>query len=154
MGYGLPAAIGAQCALPDRLVVNINGDGSFQMTMQALVTAAEARLPIQVVIIDNQGLGMVRQWQELFYDKRFFSTELRNPDFAKVAESLGAAAFTARRPEEVDAVFQKALAVEDRPAVVNVICDPEENCYPMWPAGQSIDAMVIEDPRRARGEKS
>jgi acetolactate synthase-1/2/3 large subunit len=154
MGYGLPAAIGAQCALPDRLVVNINGDGSFQMTMQALVTAAEARLPIKVVIIDNQGLGMVRQWQELFYDKRFFSTELRNPDFAKVAESLGAAAFTARRPEEVDAVFQKALAVEDRPAVVNVICDPEENCYPMWPAGQSIDAMVIEDPRRARGEKS
>jgi acetolactate synthase-1/2/3 large subunit len=152
MGYGLPAAIGVQCALPDRLVININGDGSFQQTMQALVTAAEARLPIKVVIIDNQGLGMVRQWQELFYDKRFFSTELKNPDFAKVAESLGAAAFTAARPEELDAAYEKALAVEDRPAVVNVICDPEENCYPMWPAGQSIDTMVIEDPRR-REEK-
>jgi acetolactate synthase-1/2/3 large subunit len=153
MGYGLPAALGAQCGLPDRLVININGDGSFQQTMQTLATAVEEKLPVKVVILDNQGLGMVRQWQDVFYDKRFFSVELRNPDFPKLAEAFGAAAFTATHPEELDSVFERALAVDDRPAVVHVVCDPEEHCYPMWPPGQAIDAMVVNDPRGERGKR-
>jgi len=152
MGFGLPAAIGAQCGMPDRLVINLNGDGSFQQTMQALVTAVEARLPIKIVLLDNANLGMVRQWQELFYEKRFYSVALKNPDFAKIAEAMGAAAFTVSRPDELDAAYEKALAVTDGPALVHVHCEPLENCYPMWPAGQSIDAMIPEDPRYAKGE--
>ncbi|HQR67865.1 MAG TPA: thiamine pyrophosphate-dependent enzyme, partial [Thermoanaerobaculia bacterium] len=151
MGFGLPAALGAQCGMPDRLVININGDGSFQQTMQALVTAVEARLPIKVILLNNANLGMVRQWQELFYGRRFISTALANPDFAKIAEAMGAAAFTVRRPEELEAAYGKALAVADGPALVNVHCDGAENCYPMWPASQSIDAMIPEDPRYADG---
>ena len=149
MGYGLPAALGAQCGRPDRLVINLNGDGSFQQTMQTLATAVEARLPLKVVVIDNQGLGMVRQWQDLFYDRRFFSVALKNPDFAKLAEAFGAVGFTARRPDELDAVYEKALAVTGGPALVHVVTDPTENCFPMWPAGQSIDTMVVEDPKYA-----
>ena len=152
MGFGLPAALGAQCGMPDRLVLNINGDGSFQQTMQALVTAVEARLPIKVILLNNGNLGMVRQWQELFYEKRYISTALANPDFAKIAEGMGAAAFTVRRPEELEATYEKALAVTGGPALVNVFCEPTENCYPMWPASQSIDAMIPEDPRYAGGE--
>ncbi|HSB36668.1 MAG TPA: biosynthetic-type acetolactate synthase large subunit [Thermoanaerobaculia bacterium] len=152
MGFGLPAAIGAQCGMPDRLVINLNGDGSFQQTMQALVTAVEARLPIKIVLLDNANLGMVRQWQELFYEKRFYSVALKNPDFAKIAEAMGAAAFTASRPDELDAAYERALAVTEGPALVHVHCEPLENCYPMWPAGQSIDAMIPEDPRYAKGE--
>jgi acetolactate synthase-1/2/3 large subunit len=148
MGFGLPAAIGAQCGMPDRLVVNLNGDGSFQQTMQALATAVEEKLPIKVVVLDNQNLGMVRQWQDLFYERRFFAVELRNPDFCKLAEAFGAAAFRVTRPEELVPAYESALAVGDRPALVHVRVDPEENCYPMWPAGQSIDAMVVEDPRK------
>ena len=147
MGYDLPAALGAQCACHDRLVPNINGDGSFQQTMQALITAAEANLPIKVIIVNNQGLGMVRQWQDLFYDRRFMSVELKNPDFAALGDALGAVSFTARHPGELDDAYEQALAVTDRPALVNVICSPTENCYPMWPAGLAIDSMVIEDPK-------
>jgi acetolactate synthase-1/2/3 large subunit len=149
MGYGLPAALGAQCGRPDRLVINLNGDGSFQQTMQTLATAVEARLPLKVIVLDNQGLGMVRQWQDLFYDRRFFSVALKNPDFAKLAEAFGAVGFTARRPDELDAVYEKALAVTGGPALVHVVTDPAENCFPMWPAGQSIDTMVVEDPKYA-----
>ncbi|MGA7992781.1 MAG: biosynthetic-type acetolactate synthase large subunit [Thermoanaerobaculia bacterium] len=150
MGFGLPAAIGAQCGMPDRLVINLNGDGSFQQTMQAMATAVEERLPIKVVILDNQNLGMVRQWQDLFYDRRFFAVELKNPDFAKLAEAFGAAAFRVNRPEELVPAYESALAVEDRPALVHVRTSPDENCYPMWPAGQSIDAMVVSDPRQKK----
>ncbi|HTS03334.1 MAG TPA: thiamine pyrophosphate-dependent enzyme, partial [Thermoanaerobaculia bacterium] len=150
MGFGLPAAIGAQCGMPDRLVINLNGDGSFQQTMQAMATAAEERLPIKVVVLDNQSLGMVRQWQDLFYERRFFAVELKNPDFAKLAEAFGAAAFRVSRPEELVPAYESALAVNDRPALVHVRVSPEENCYPMWPAGQSIDAMVVEDPRKKK----
>ncbi len=149
MGFGLPAALGAQCGRPDRLVINLNGDGSFQQTMQTLATAVEARLPLKIIVLDNQGLGMVRQWQDLFYDRRFFSVALRNPDFAKLAEAFGAAGFTARRPDELDDVYRQALAVNDRPALVHVHTEPTENCFPMWPAGQSIDTMVVEDPKYA-----
>jgi acetolactate synthase-1/2/3 large subunit len=149
MGYGLPAALGAQCGRPDRLVINLNGDGSFQQTMQTLATAVEARLPLKIIVLDNQGLGMVRQWQDLFYDRRFFSVALKNPDFAKLAEAFGAVGFTVRRPDELDAVYEKALAVTGGPALVHVVTEPTENCFPMWPAGQSIDTMVVEDPKYA-----
>jgi acetolactate synthase I/II/III large subunit len=149
MGFGLPAAIGAQCGMPDRLVINVNGDGSFQQTMQALITASEERLPIKIVLLDNGNLGMVRQWQELFYEKRYFSVALANPDFVKLAEAMGAKAFAAKRPDELEAAYESALAVTDGPALVHVTVDPAENCYPMWPAGKSIDAMIAEDPRHA-----
>ena len=149
MGFGLPAAIGAQCGMPDRLVINLNGDGSFQQTMQAMATAVEEKLPIKVVVLDNQGLGMVRQWQDLFYDRRFFAVELKNPDFAKLAEAFGAGRVPRERgPRSCAAAYEAALAVDDRPALVHVRTDPNENCYPMWPAGQSIDTMVVEDPRK------
>ena len=151
MGFGLPAAMGAQCGMPGRLVINLNGDGSFQQTMQALITAVEAKLPIKVVILDNGSLGMVRQWQELFYEKRFFSVALANPDFTKLAEAMGAAGFRARTPGELDAAYDAMLAVTDRPAVVDVVVDPSENCYPMWPAGVGIEGMIPVCPRK-KGE--
>jgi len=150
MGFGLPAAIGAQCGMPDRLVINLNGDGSFQQTMQAMATAVEENLPIKVIVLDNQNLGMVRQWQDLFYERRFFAVELKNPDFAKLAEAFGAAAFRVNRPEELVPAYEAALAVNDRPALVHVRTDGNENCYPMWPAGQSIDTMVVSDPRKKK----
>ena len=150
MGFGLPAAIGVQCGMPDRLVINLNGDGSFQQTMQAMATAVEENLPIKVIVLDNQNLGMVRQWQDLFYERRFFAVELRNPDFAKLAEAFGAAAFRVNRPDELVPAYEAALAVDDRPALVHVRTDANENCYPMWPAGQSIDTMVVSDPRKKR----
>ena len=150
MGFGLPAAIGVQCGMPDRLVINLNGDGSFQQTMQAMATAVEEKLPIKVIVLDNQNLGMVRQWQDLFYERRFFAVELRNPDFAKLAEAFGAAAFRVNRPEELVPAYEAALAVDDRPALVHVRTDANENCYPMWPAGQSIDTMVVSDPRKKK----
>jgi acetolactate synthase-1/2/3 large subunit len=135
--------------MPDRLVININGDGSFQQTMQALITASEEKLPIKIVLLDNGNLGMVRQWQELFYERRYYSVALSNPDFVKLAEAMGAKAFAARRPDELDGAYESALAVTDGPALVHVTVDAAENCYPMWPAGQSIDAMIAEDPRHA-----
>lgn len=146
MGFGLPAALGAQCAAPGRLVLCLSGDGSFQQTVQALATASEARLPVKVIVLDNGGLGMVRQWQDLFYGRRFFSVDMKNPDLAKVAEAFGAAAFTVERPEDLDGATRGALAVLDGPAVVRVVCDPTENCYPMWPAGEPIEAMRPESP--------
>jgi acetolactate synthase-1/2/3 large subunit len=119
--------------------------------MQALITAVEAKLPIKVVIFDNGSLGMVRQWQELFYQKRFFSVALSNPDFTKLAEAMGAAAFRAGTPGELDAAYDSMLTVTDRPAVVHVVVDPAENCYPMWPAGIGIEGMIPECPRK-KGE--
>ncbi len=153
MGFSLPAALGAQCATPDRLVLNINGDGSFQMTMQALITAVEEKLPLKVFIINNGYLGMVRQWQELFYKERYHSVYLANPDFARVAESFGAVGLSVSHPDEVEATYRRALAVTDRPVVVDVQCDSSENCFPMIPSGQSIHEMVIEDPRYAKASQ-
>src|ERR1019366_7819067 len=94
-------------------------------------------------------LGMVRQWEALCYDRRFSSVELKTPDFARLAEAFGAAGFTARRPDELDAVYERALAVTKRPALVHVLTETNENCSPMWTAGQSIDTMVVEDPKYA-----
>ncbi len=147
MGYSLPAALGAQCARPDRLVLGICGDGCFQMTMQALITAVEEKMPLKIFIINNGSLGMVRQWQELFYKERYHSVHLTNPDFAQVAKAFGAVGLSVSRSAEIEAVYRRALAVKDGPVVVDVHCDPTENCFPMIPSGTTIHDMVIEDPR-------
>jgi acetolactate synthase I/II/III large subunit len=147
MGFGFPAAIGAQMGRPDRLVAAIVGDGGFQMTMQDLASAVEWGLPIKVYIINNKSLGMVRQWQQLFYRERYSHVWLQNPDFAKLAEAFGAVGIAVHRPEEVRPALERSLQVTDRPCVLDIFCDPEENCYPMIPSGQSIKEMIVEDDR-------
>jgi acetolactate synthase-1/2/3 large subunit len=147
MGFGFPAALGAQVGRPDALVCAIVGDGGYQMTMQDLATAVEYRLPLKIYVINNKSLGMVRQWQQLFYRERYSNVWLQNPDFARVAEAFGAVGITVRRPEEVRPALERSLEVSGGPCVVDVLCDPEENCYPMIPSGQSIKEMMVEDDR-------
>jgi acetolactate synthase-1/2/3 large subunit len=146
MGYGLPAAIGAKAARPDATVVCIDGDGCFQMTCQELATAALERLPIVVVIINNGWLGMVRQWQEMFYDERFAQTHLTQavPNYAQLAEAYGCAGFTVESEDELEAALVGAFSA-GRSAVVDVRCDAEEKCFPMIPAGAAA-VDVIEAP--------
>jgi len=147
MGYGLPAAVGAKAARPDATVVCVDGDGCFQMTCQELATAALERLPIVVVIINNGWLGMVRQWQEMFYDERFAQTHLTHavPDYAQLAEAYGAAGFTVDSEEELESTLEAAFEA-GRTAVVDVRCDPEEKCFPMVPAGAAaVDVMESPD---------
>jgi acetolactate synthase-1/2/3 large subunit len=146
MGYGLPAAIGAKAARPDATVVCIDGDGCFQMTCQELATAALERLPIVTVIINNGWLGMVRQWQEMFYDERFAQTHLTQavPNYAQLAEAYGCAGFTVESEDELEAALTAAFAA-GRSAVVDVRCDAEEKCFPMIPAGAAA-VDVIESP--------
>jgi acetolactate synthase-1/2/3 large subunit len=146
MGYGVPAAIGAKAARPDATVVCIDGDGCFQMTCQELATAALERLPIVTVVINNGWLGMVRQWQELFYDERFAETHLTHavPDYAQLAEAYGCAGFTVETEAELEEAYAAAFAA-GRSAVVDVRCDPEEKCFPMVPAGAAA-VDVIEAP--------
>ena len=147
MGFGFPASVGAQVGRPDRLVCAIVGDGGYQMTMQDLATAVEYRLPLKIYVINNKSLGMVRQWQQLFYRERYSNVWLQNPDFARVADAFGAVGISVRRPEEVRPALERSLEVTDRPCVVDILCDPEENCYPMIPSGQSIKEMIVEDDR-------
>ncbi len=143
MGYGFPAAIGAQMAFPDRLVVDVAGDGSIQMNIQEMATAMEQRLPVKIVILNNQFLGMVRQWQELFYDRRYAATEFEmTPDFVKLAEAYGAKGFRATRPEEVDDVLSKGLEVEGL-AIMEFAIAREEGVFPMVPAGKATTEMLL-----------
>jgi acetolactate synthase-1/2/3 large subunit len=147
MGYGVPAAIGAKAARPDATVVCVDGDGCFQMTAQELATAALERLPIVVVIVNNGWLGMVRQWQELFYAERFSQTHLTHsvPDYAQLAEAYGCAGFTVESEDELETALAAALAC-GRSAVVDARCDPEEKCYPMVPAGAAaVDVIELPD---------
>ena len=144
MGYGFPAAIGAQVAFPDRVVIDIAGDGSIQMNIQELATAVQYRLPVKVAILNNNFLGMVRQWQELFYDGRYSQTCMEvMPDFVKLAEAYGAVGLRARKTSEVDETIKKALAVNDRPVIMEFVVDREENVYPMVPAGQPLNKMRL-----------
>ncbi len=144
MGYGLPAAIGAQVAFPNKLVIDISGDGSFQMNSQELATAVQYRLPIKVVILNNGYLGMVRQWQEFFFGKRYASSCLEglSPDFVKLAEAYGAVGMRATQPEEVVPTLKKALSISE-PVVIDFLVDPEENVYPMVPAGEPLNQMRL-----------
>jgi acetolactate synthase-1/2/3 large subunit len=143
MGYGLPAAIGAKAARPDATVVCVDGDGCFQMTAQELATSVLEGLPVVVVIVNNGWLGMVRQWQEMFYDERFSGTHLTHhvPDYAALAEAYGAKGFTLEAEDELEEVLAEALAC-GRTAVVDARCDPEEKCFPMIPAGAAATDIV------------
>lgn len=149
MGYGLPAAMGAAFANRDQPVVCITGDGGFQMTTYELATAVEHQLPLKIAIMNNECLGMVRQWQELFYEERYSHSILKksNPDFVKLAESYGAAGFRATNAKEMDEVLGKAMAINDRPVVMDFQVEEYENCYPMVPAGAALNEMVLEDER-------
>jgi acetolactate synthase-1/2/3 large subunit len=147
MGYGLPAAVGAKAARPDATVVCVDGDGCFQMTCQELATAALEGLPIVVVIINNGWLGMVRQWQELFYAERFAQTHLTKqvPDYAELADALGCAGFMVDSEDDLESTLRAALDA-GRTAVVDARVDPDENCYPMVPAGAaSVDIIELPD---------
>jgi len=147
MGYGFPAAMGAAVGCPDRNVVCVTGDGGFQMTAFELATAVQYRIPVKIAIMNNGYLGMVRQWQELFYEKRYSHTDLQaaNPDFVKLAESYGAAGFRAKTPAEMEKVLEQAMEINDRPVVMDFHVVKEENCYPMVPAGAALNEMVEGD---------
>jgi acetolactate synthase-1/2/3 large subunit len=143
MGYGFPAAIGAQVGCPDKLVIDIAGDGSIQMNSQDLITVSTYNLPVKIVILNNNCLGMVRQWQELFYGRRYASTLFkRNPDFVKLAESYGVLGLRTEKPTEVRSLLKKAFSVK-KPVLVEFKIWQEENVAPMVPAGESIKNMIL-----------
>lgn len=144
MGFGFPAAIGAQLAYPDSTVICVSGDGSIQMNIQELGTAVEWKLPVIIAILNNGYLGMVRQWQELFYDNRLSQVTFGcMPDFVKLAESYGAQGFCVTSPDQVIPVIEKALATRDRPTIIDFRVALEENVYPMVPAGKGIADIVL-----------
>ncbi len=143
MGFGLPAAIGAQIACPEKTVVDIAGDGSIQMNIQEMATAVQYDLPVKIAVLNNGYLGMVRQWQELFYGKRYSATRLDcAPDFVKLAEAYGAVGLRATQPEEVLPVLEKALAVR-RPVIMDFVVEAEESVYPMVPSGAPLTEMLL-----------
>ncbi|MBW2644667.1 MAG: biosynthetic-type acetolactate synthase large subunit [Deltaproteobacteria bacterium] len=143
MGFGFPAAIGAQLACPKKTVIDIAGDGSIQMNIQELIVAVANKLPVKVAILNNRYLGMVRQWQELFYDKRYAATNMEQaPDFVKVAEAYGAVGLRATRPAEVEEIIKKALATP-KTVIMDFVVEREECVYPMVPAGKAITEMLL-----------
>lgn len=143
MGYGFPAAIGAQFAFPDKLVINVAGDGSIQMNIQELATVVQNKIPVKVVILNNGHLGMVRQWQELFYNRNYSHTNMEaQPDFVKLAEAYGAEGYRISKPEELEDGLRKALT-SPNPAFIDVMVEREENVYPMVPAGAALDEMLL-----------
>ena len=152
MGFSVPAAIGAKVGRPDRTVWAIDGDGCFQMTAQELVTASVERIPIKVGILNNSYLGMVRQWQEMFYDERYsevyLSPEL--PDFVKWAEAMGCVGIRVDSPEEVQPAIDKANSIDDRPVVVDFRVDAREKVFPMVPAGIGNDDLLLPAAQEAR----
>ena len=146
MGFGLPAAIGVKKALPEATVFCLSGDGSFQMCVQELMTATVYGLPVITAIINNRSLGMVRQWQELFYEQRYSHVDLQaSPDFVKLAEAYGGVGMRVTRPEEVRPAIEEALTVKDRPVVLDCVIPTEENVYPMIPAGMSVEDMRLRE---------
>jgi acetolactate synthase-1/2/3 large subunit len=148
MGFGFPAAIGAQFACPDALVIAICGDGGFQMTLFELATVALHKLPVKIVVLNNHYLGMVRQWQELFYEDRESGVDLvGNPDFCKLAEAYGIPSVHIRRPADVTRMLKKALDYKDGPILIHAECVKHENVFPMIPAGAALEDMIIEAPK-------
>ena len=145
MGYGLPAANGAQLGQPDKLVFNIAGDGSIQMNIQELTTAVNNKLPIKIVVLDNCFLGMVRQWQEVIHDKRYSSTDLKdNPDLIKVAEAYGAKGILVTKKEDVKKAIEESLTIKDKPTFIVVKVEREENVLPFVLPGQPINKMLLD----------
>ena len=149
MGFGFPASIGAAFGRPDDIHICFVGDGGFQMTFFELATAAIHKLPVKIVVLNNHYLGMVRQWQELFYDDRMSGVDLEgNPDFVKLAESFGVKGFNLRRPGDVKRVVETALAFNEGPCLINCEVEKTDNVYPMVPAGAALEAMLIDAPKR------
>jgi acetolactate synthase I/II/III large subunit len=143
MGYGLPAAIGVQIAHPEALVVDIAGEASILMNIQEMSTACQYRLPVKVFILNNEYMGMVRQWQELLHGGRYsesYSAAL--PDFVKLAEAFGGVGLRASRPSEVDDLIKEMLAV-DKPVIADICVDKLENCFPMIPSGAAHNEMLL-----------
>jgi acetolactate synthase-1/2/3 large subunit len=144
MGYGFPAAIGAQVGRPGKAVFDIAGDGSIQMNIQELATAVINKIPVKIAVLNNCYLGMVRQWQELFYDRRYSHTCLGAgacPDFVKLAESYGALGIRVKEKKDVRPAIEKALA-SDKVVLLDFHIEQEENVFPMVPAGQAINRMI------------
>jgi acetolactate synthase-1/2/3 large subunit len=143
MGYGLPSAVGVQMAHPGALVVDISGEASFMMNMQEMATAVQYRLPIKIFILNNQYMGMVRQWQELLHGSRYsesYSEAL--PDFVKLAEAFGCVGIRVEKPDALDDSIREMIAV-DRPVIMDVRVDQTENCYPMIPSGKPHNQMLL-----------
>ncbi len=152
MGFGLPASIGAKIGCPDKTVWCIDGDGSFQMTLHELATVTQEKVAIKIAIIDNGYLGMPRQWQELFYGKRYVATPLSGPNYVKLAEAYGIPALKVKHKEEVVPAIERAMA-EQGPFLIDFVVEPEENVYPMVPPGASL-VEVIEAPRKESKARS
>jgi acetolactate synthase-1/2/3 large subunit len=148
MGFGFPAAIGAQLARPDDTVIAVVGDGGYQMTLCELATAALHNLPVKILVLNNHYLGMVRQWQELFFDNRESGVDLDgNPDFVKLAEAYGIKGFNIKRPADVGKILDKAISYNEGPCVINAECVKTENVFPMIPAGAALEDMLTEPPK-------
>jgi acetolactate synthase-1/2/3 large subunit len=149
MGFGFPAAIGAQLGKPKDRVIAFVGDGGFQMTMCELATAQLNKLPIKLIVLDNKYLGMVRQWQELFFENRLYGVDLEgNPDFVKLAESFGIKAFRIKRSADINKVLKRALEYNDGPCLVHAEIIKEDNVFPMIPAGSGAEDMLLEKPKQ------
>ena len=152
MGFSMPAMIGAQIGRPDKTQVNINGDGSFIMTIQELVPAVSMKLPLKIFIINNMYLGMVRQWQELFFNKRYAAVDYHdNPDFAKLAEAFGATGIRIEKIEDVRPALERAKEIEDGPVVIDFIVDEEENVFPMVPSGKGLGDLIRNEEEAGKG---
>jgi len=149
MGFGFPAAIGAQLARPKDIVIAVVGDGGYQMTLCELATVALHKLPVKILVLNNHYLGMVRQWQELFFDNRESGVDLEgNPDFVKLAEAYGIKGFNIKRPADVGKILEKAISYNDGPCVINAECVKTENVFPMIPAGAALEDMLTEPPKQ------
>jgi len=145
MGFGFPASIGAKIANKDKIVIDIAGDGSIQMNIQELATASAEKLPVKIFVLNNSCLGMVRQWQELFYNKRYACTLLDvAPDFEKLADAYGAYGRKVTKIDELEDAIEWALNINDAPVIVDIKVKREANVFPMIPAGGSIDKMMID----------
>ena len=143
MGYGFPAAIGAQLGCPKKIIFDIAGDGSFQMNIQELTTAVLNHIPVKIAVLNNGYLGMVRQWQELFYGKRYSYTSLdKGPDFVKVARAFGARGIRVNKKSEVKKAIEEAIAEKKLPTVIDFHVEEEENVFPMVPAGARLNQMI------------
>lgn len=144
MGYAIPASLGAQLGAPDRTVVTFVGDGGFQMTLQELGTIVQNKLPVKIILLNNNFLGMVRQWQQLFFEKRYSFTELQNPDFIMITNGFGMAAHKVTKREDLEAGVQRMLD-HDGPYLLEVVVEKEDNVFPMVPAGASISDILLEE---------
>jgi acetolactate synthase-1/2/3 large subunit len=147
MGFALPAAIGAKLAMPDKQVVAVIGDGGYQMTIQELGTIMQYKVPVKILLLNNNFLGMVRQWQELFHEKRYSFTEMVNPDFVKIAEAYNIPCRKAEKREDLQAALKEMLAAET-PFFLEAVVGKEDNVFPMVPAGAGVAEVLLEAPSR------